>query len=233
MAEDKDQEGLQTDTGNTGDDKDKTDTADSQGDGTPSKTKDDETDWEQRHKDLQADHTRKSQALAEAEARIAQYERAGSQEESEEDLDVGDDGFVDGKTVNKIVNAAVAKAVGQVRTQSANAYFRRTYKDLVEHENVIAGLLRNPKNPDKLKGASPEERIDAAVVEFKALTEEAVTKAKADAEAEAKAAEEKKRLASGLGSTTTSTPAKGDEDISDEQEIANRKSKSAKQRGLA
>lgn len=199
--------------------------------GTPPKeTKPEDVNWEQRHKDLQADHTRKSQELADANRRIDELEQP-PEEPPEEDLELGEEGFVDRKTVDKIVKAEVQKAVSQVRTQSADAYFRRTYKDLVEHEGVIAGIMRNPKKPLR-KGASAEERIDAAVEEFNSLTAEAIEKAKTEAEAEAKAKEEAKRKASGLGSTTTSTPAKGDEDVSDEQELADRKRQSARKRGL-
>jgi len=199
--------------------------------GTPPKeTKPEEVNWEQRYKDLQVENTKSSQRATTAEARVEELERPP--EEPDEDLDVDEEGFVDGKTVTKIVNAAVQKAVGQVRTQSANAYFRRTYKDLVKHENVIAGLLRNPKNPEKLKGKSPEERIDAAVEEFNALTEEAKAEAKTEAEAEAKAKEKAKAEASGLGSTATSTPAGEEGEKSDAEELADRKARSAKKRNL-
>lgn len=203
--------------------------------GTPPETKPDEVNWEQRYKDLQAESTKTSQEAAELRTQVEQLEQP-PKEPPEEDLELDEDGFVDGKTVNEIVNrrvnAAVEKAVRLIRSQSADAYFRRTYKELVKHTGIIAGIMRNPKNPEKVKGASPEERIDAAVEEFNALTEEAKAKAKTEAEAEAKAKEEAKAKASGLGSTTTSTPAKGDEDISDEQEIANRKAHQANQRGL-
>lgn len=204
--------------------------------GTPPKeeTKPEDENWEQRYKDLQTDHTKASQRAADAEARIAELEQP-PEEPPEEDLDLeGDEeGFVDRKTAEKIADARVARAISQVRTQSANAYFRRNYKDLVKHENVIAGLLRNPKNPEKLRGASPEERIDAAVEEFNALTEEAKAEAKTEAEAEAKAKEEAKRKASGLGATTTSTPASEEGEKSDAEELADRKARSAKKRNLS
>lgn len=201
--------------------------------GTPPKeTKPEDVNWEQRYKDLQVESTKSSQEAAGLRTRVEELEQP-PEEPPEDDLDLGDEeGFVDQKTVKKLVNTAVQQAISQVRTQSANAYFRRTYKDLVEHENVIAGLLRNPKNPEKLKGKSPEERIDAAVKEFSALTEEAVTKAKADAETEAKAKEEAKRKALGLGSTATSTPAGDEGEKSDAEELADRKRQSAKKRGL-
>ena len=58
MAEDKEKEGLQTDTGNT-DDAGKTSGDDSsKTEGTPSKETD--VNWEQRYKDLQAESTRTS-----------------------------------------------------------------------------------------------------------------------------------------------------------------------------
>lgn len=205
---------------------------DSQLEGTPPETKPDDVNWEQRYKDLQAESTRASQEAADLRTRVEQLEQP-PEEPPDEDLDDEEEGFLDRKTAKKMVDAAVQKAVSQVRTQSANAYFRRTYKNLVKYENAIAGLLRNPKDASKLKGASPEERIDAAVEEFNTLTEEAKATAKTEAEAEAKAKEEAKRKASGLGSTAIFTPAGDEGEKSDKQELADRKARSAKRRGLA
>lgn len=228
MAEE--EKGTSTDTENT-DDAGSSGAADSQAGGASKETTE-ETNWEQRYKDLQAESTRTSQEASELRTRVQQLEQPPGSPEEEDDLGGDDEGFVDRKTVNKLIDSAVQKAVGQVRTQSANAYFRKTYPELVVYENAIAGIMRAPKKALK-DGTTPEERIDAAVKEFKALTEEQVVKAKEDAEAAAKAQQEAKQKASGLGSSTTSTPAKGDEDVSDEQELKNRKAKSAKQRGLA
>jgi len=203
--------------------------ADSQTDtGTTEKTETkDEIDWKQRHKDLQADYTRKAQRVAELEQQAEQ-----SLEEPEVEY-LEDEGFVDKKTVGSMIKQAVAKAIQGVRMQSADSYFRRSYPELVKHENVISGILRNPKNPEKLQGASSEERIDAAVKEFKKLTEEAVTEAKTEAEAEAKKREEKNRKAAGLGASTTAPAKSEDEDLSDAEEIRQRKVRLAKRRSLA
>jgi hypothetical protein len=211
------EEGLQ--------DQENTEKDDSQETGTPEKTE--TIDWEKRYKDLEADHTQKSQRLAELEReRQAQIE---SQKEPQEEETYDDLPYVDRKQVETIVS----KAVQAERARSAISYFRRTYPDLVEHENVISGIMRNPKDTKMFKdGVSAEERIDSAVKEFKALTEEAVTKAKEEAEAEAKEREEKNAKAKGLGSTST-TPAKSDEEPSDEEEIKKRKSQQAKRRGFA
>lgn len=199
--------------------------------GKPPETKPDEVNWEQRYKDLQTEQTRTSQENADLNRRLEQLERPP--EEPDEDLDVDDEGFIDRKTADKMIKDAVMKAVSGVRTQSANAYFRRTYPELVKYESAIAGIMRSPKDPGKLKGVSPEERIDAAVKEFNDLTEEAKATATAEAEAAAEAKEEARRKASGLGTSST-TPSKGEEEeLSDEQEIAKRKLQSAKRRGLA
>lgn len=190
-----------------------------------------EVDYEKRYKDLQAEQTRTSQENAELRQRNEQLEQPP--ETPPEEADLGDEeGFVDRKTVNQIVSKAVSQAVATVRTQAADAYFRKTYPDLVKHEGIIAGIMRNPKDLPK-KGASAEERIDAAVKEFNNLTEEAITSAKAEAEQAAKDREEANRKASGLTSSSTTSPKGGEEEPSDAQELADRKAKSAKQRGLA
>ena len=187
-------------------------------------------DYKKRYKDLQAETTRVSQHNTELAQRLEQLEQPP---EPDEDLGLDDDGnFVDKKTVSKMVNQAVSQAVSQVRTQSANAYFRRTYSDLGKYESVIAGLMRNPKEPSKLKGASAEERIDAAVKEFQDLTDEAKATAKAEAETEAKEREEANRKASGLTSSSTTSPKGGEEELSDEDELKARKNRQAKKRGL-
>ena len=182
MAEENKQEDNQTDAGNTGDG-DNTNNADSQTQTDKSSTETN-VNWEQRYKDLQTKETQSSQENAGLRRQI---EESQPIEEEEEELSVDEDGFVDGKTVKGIVDKAVAKAIGQVRNQSANAYFRRTYKDLVKYESAIAGIMRNPKDPGKLKGVPAEERIDAAVEEFNALTEEAKAGAVAEAETAMKA----------------------------------------------
>lgn len=229
MAEEEKDKGLQAEEGNTGE-------ADSQTDGTPSKddaaTKDDgqaKVDYERRYKDLQEEYRRSQETVKETERRL---ERLEQPPEPDEDLDADDEGFVDRKAVNKIVDAAVSKAVSQVRMQSANTYFRKTYPDLVKHENAIAGIMRSPKDPSKLKGASGEERIDAAVKEFNDLTEEAKATAKAEAEAEAKEREDKNRQAAGLTSSSTTPVKSGEEELSDADELKARKSSQAKKRGL-
>jgi len=186
-------------------------------------THEETVDWQKRYKDLQTDHTQTKQ-------RLARLEEQPPEEPPEDDYE--DEGFVDRKTVKKIVTEAVTKAVSSVRMQAADSYFRRTYKDLVKHENAISGILRNPKDPTSLKGASAEERIDAAVKEFNALTEEAKTTAKAEAEAAAKEREEKNRLAAGLGGSPT-PPSKDETVVTDAQEIAARKAQSAKRRNMA
>lgn len=199
--------------------------------GTPEKTE--KVNWEKRYADLQADHTRVSQ-------RVATYERESQEREESalqaEEPDYDGDSFVDGKTVGKIVDKAVSKAVSeavsQMRMQTADSYFRRAYPKIVKHENIISGILRNPKDPQSLKGASSEERIDAAVKEFNELTVEAIATAKEETETEAKERDEKNRKATGLGGPST-TPSKGDEGKSDAEELADRRAASAKKRNLA
>ena len=197
--------------------------------GTPGKTEvEDTVNWEKRYKDAQAELTRSQQRLADIDARS---ETPGTQqgEETYED----DESFVDRKAVSKMIEKAVSKAVSGVRMQTADSYFRRTYPNIVKHENVISGILRNPKDPGSLKGASGEERIDAAVKEFNALTEEAVATAKTEAETQAKERDEKNRKATGLGGPST-TPSKGDDEgKSDADDLRDRKARLAKKRGLA
>lgn len=227
MAEEKEKEGLQTDTGNT-DDAGKTGGDDSQKDGTPSETEKD-VNWEERYKELQTAHTQASQEAAELRTRVEQLEQPP--EEPEGDLDNGD-GFLDRKTAEKIIDARVDQKVNALRREAADRYFHKTYPEMVEFENAIAGIMRNPKKPLS-KGVSLEERIDAAVKEYSNQTETQKATAKAEAEAAAKAQEEAKRKASGLGSTATSTPPSDEGEISDEQELKNRRTQSAKRRGLA
>lgn len=200
--------------------------------GTPEeKGQEEKVDWEKRYKDLQTDHTTTKQRLADAERQAQEREEAAQQ--TEEETGYEEEGFVDRKTMNQAIEKAVSKAVSKVRMQTADSYFRRTYPELVKHENIISGILRNPKDSQSLKGASAEERIDAAVKEFNELTEEAITSAKAEAETEAKEREEKNRKATGLGESSTTPSKSEDGDVSDEQELKNRKAQSAKRRGLA
>lgn len=225
MAEE-DKTGLQTDENTE-------QKADSQTEtGTPEKTEvKDETNWEQRYKDLQADHTRTSQRLAEADRQAQERETVAQQ--TEETGEYGEEQFVDRKTVGKMVEKAVSKAVSEMRMQTADSYFRRTYPNIVKHENIISGILRNPSNPEALKGASSEERIDAAVEEFNALTEEAIETAKTEAETKAKERDEQNRKATGLGGPSTTPSKSDDEGKSDEDDLKDRKARLAKQRNLA
>ena len=224
MAEENEKpEGTPSEPENTGD-------ADSQPDGTPQKPDAETVDYEKRYKDLQAEQTRTSQENAELNRRLEQLEQAGQETPEADDLD-DEEGFTDRKTVSQMIALAVSQAVAKVRTQAADTYFRRTYPDLVKYENAIAGIMRSQKEAPK-KGASAEDRIDAAVKEFNDLTEEAKTTATAEAEAKAKAREEQNRKASGLTSSST-TPAKsGEEELSDEDELKARKRRQAKKRGL-
>jgi len=215
--------GLQTQE-NTGQETDsQTDT------GTPEeKDQKDDVDWQKRYKDLQTDHTTTKQRLATLEA---QAQEPPEEQPPEEYYD--DEGFVDRKTVDEMIKKAVSGAVKNVRMQTADSYFRRTYPELVKHENIISGILRNPKNAHSLKGVSAEDRIDAAVKEFNELTEEAKATAKADAEAEAKQREDKNRKATGLGGPSTPPSKSDDEGESTEDELKKRKARQAKRRGLA
>lgn len=196
-----------------------TEQADSQVNETPDKS---EVDWERRYKDLQADHTKTKQ-------RVAELSRTYSQPKEEEPEDYADEPFVDRKTVKTMINKAVKEAVSTVRTQTADSYFRRTYPELTKHENAISGILGNPSDPDALAGATAEERIDAAVKEFNAIMDEKVKAAAEAKEAEIKAKEEKNRKASGLSGPST-TPTKGDEqgEMSDEEEIKAKKARRRK-----
>lgn len=230
--EDKGQEGLQTE-GNTGG-------ADSQADGTSSDStktgtdgagKDKQVDYEQRYKDLQVESTRSSQEAATLRTRVEQLEQ-GSQADEDEDFSE-DEGFVDRKAVKTLVDNAVSKAVDAVRMQSANAHFRREYPQLVKYENIIAGIVRNPSDPGKLRGLSPEERIDAAVKEFSEMTEETKATATSEAEAAAKEREEQNRKATGLGATSASPATSDNEGKSDAEELADRKARQTKRRSLA
>ncbi len=204
---------------------------DSQPDGTP--PKDDaggKIDYEKRYIDLQREHTLVAQEKAELERQIEALEQAGPETPPDDDFS-DDDGFVDRKTASNMIDKAVKKAVSQVRTETAYRYFRKTYPDHVKYEGVIAGIMRNPSKPLR-RGASAEDSIDAAVEEFKALTEEAKATARAEADAEAKAREEKNSQASGLTSSSTTTPKSGEEELSEEEELKERKRNQAKKSGL-
>ena len=227
MAEE-DKTGLQTDENTE-------QKADSQTEktGTPEKTEvKDETNWEQRHKDLQADHTRKSQRLAEAEARITELEQPP--EEPPEDDDADAEQFVDRKAVGKMINDAVLKERSANRMERGDSYFRRTYPELVNNENVISGIMRNPTDPKMAeRGITVEERIDSAVKEFHKLTEDAVETAKTEAETKAKERDEKNRKATGLGGPSTTPSKSDDEGKSDADDLKDRKARLAKKRNLA
>ena len=198
--------------------------------GTP--PKDAETDWQKRYKDLQAENTRVSQQSASQERRLAQLEQA-KQAEGQPEEEVDDDEFISRKAAQQLVKDAVTGAVHKIRMETADAYFRRTYPDLVKHENVIGGIVGHPRNPAALEGKSAEERIDAAVKEFNELTEEAKAEAKSEAEAAAKDREDKNRKASGLGSGTTAPTKSDTEGLSDVEELADRKARQAKRRSSA
>lgn len=222
MPEEK--EGLQTEE-NTGDADSQTDT------GTPEKTEE-EIDWKKRYTDLQADSTQKSQRLAKLE-QDAQEREEREAAQREEDAGYGEN-YVDRKTVDQLIKTEVSKAESRMRLQTADAYFRRTYPDIVKHENVISGIMRNPTDPKMLKkGVTVEERIDSAVKEFNELTKEAVNTAKEEADKESKEREEKNRKAAGLGGTSTAPSKSEDEGKSDEDELKDRKARQAKKRSLA
>ena len=197
--------------------------------GSEAKAGEQKIDYEKQYKELQTAHTRASQENAELRRQVLESQQAP---EEDEDLNLDDEGeYIDRKTAQKMINTAVSSALSKSRMESANAYFRKTYPELADYENAIGGILQNPKNPPR-KGASPEERIDAAVKEYNGQSEEQRTAAVTKAEAEEKARQEQNTKASGLGSSSTA-PVKGDEgEPSDEQELAARKQRSAKQRNI-
>jgi len=219
------EDGLQTDE-NTGQE------TDSQTEGTPVKTETEEKiDWEKRYKDLQTDHTRAAQEAADLRTRVEQLEQPA---EEPNEFDTDEDDFVPRKTVKTMITTAVKDAVHEVKQQSADSYFRRAYPDYVDDEDAIGGILRSPKHRrELLKCNSSEDRVDFAVKKFQERLEKASADAKTQAETEAKERQEKNRKATGLGDSSTTPSKSDDEDVSDEQEIKNRKSSSAKKRGLS
>lgn len=223
MAEEE-KNGLQTEE-NTGEANSQTET------GTPEKKTEvetvDKTDWEKRYTDLQADHTRVSQRVATFEKETQEREEAA---QAEEETGYEDDQFLDRKAVGKMIEKAVLKERSANRMERGDSYFRRAYPDIVKHESIIAGIMRNPKDSKMFdKGVTVEERIDSAVKEFNSLTEEAIATAKTETETEAKEREEKNRKAQGLGGPSTA-PAKDDEGKSDAEELADRRAASARKR---
>lgn len=204
--------------------------ADSQADnGTPEKTEAEKIDWEKRYKDLQADHTRTSQRLADVEARL---ENTPSEEQPSDDYE--EESFLDRKTAEKLIDKKVKEAVSADRQIRADAHFRRTYPEYVDDEAAISGILRSPNYRDELiRLNSPEDRVDFAVKKFKERLEKASADAAAKAETEAKEREEKNRKAAGLGGPSTA-PAKSEEEgLSDKEELQQRKARLAKKRNMA
>lgn len=191
-------------------------------------------DYEKQYKELQGEYTRSQQTTAELTRRLEAIEKGKSgQAEPEAEVELGDEDFVDRKTVNKLIDDKVQKGINAYTQQAAARYFKKTYPGYVKYEAVIAGIMRHPKSPEKLQGATYEDRIDAAIEEFDALAEETKKEAQAKAEADQKAKEDAKKKASGL--TSSSTPAsKGDDsEESDEDELKSERTRQAKRSGLA
>jgi len=192
---------------------------------TQGEAKAEETNWEERYKNLESDHTKTAQELAEHKQLIetvTPFVDWGKVQGEEGHAEEGEQKFVDEKTHTQ----SLKELSSDIDIKLLTLEFRQDHPELKPYEGLVGFNLLNNTN----KNEPVKQRMAEAVK----MTQEFLEKERNAGKEEAEKKAQEAAGAGGLGSAGASSPEKKEASLgeSNAEYIARRKEQSRKARGL-